>query len=401
MRTRLLPVMIICLCVFSFAVPVGAEGSGVEIGYVFSPTITFNQMQLGETYVFSINVKNMGMTLKEGDLLEPTSYMFSGDLIFDVSYSFFREGAYEQGDEKVSYNQTLTSWDESYDVDLPSIGGTGTRWFSQGAEYGYDGVSADVDEWVTFHIDVLVFLEQYRIVSGQRKYYIGDLVAEAHDVFYVLSDGKVDYIESEIAQVGQDVATMRETVSTLESAFDETLDVDFSDLEAHYDSMKALFDGGDYVSALAQREVYSSTWREALNQALKERIVELKPYEEQQLDVLEELEKQRADYEAQISDLTDSLEAELASVSADYEGQLSELQEDYQQLETDHESSTETYESELALLNEELATVKYNNLLYLGGVAGLALMLVVLLVRMFRGRGSKKPETFEAPVYPL
>ena len=390
MRTRLLPVMIICLCVFSFAVPVGAEGSGVEIGYVFSPTITFNQMQLGETYVFSVNVKNMDMTLKEGDLLEPTSYMFSGDLILDVSYSFFREGAYEQGDEKVSYNQTLTSWDESYEVDLPSIGGTGTRWFSQDAEYGYDGVSADVDEWVTFNIYVQVFLEQYRIVSGQRKYYIGDLVAEANDVFYVVDGGKVDYIEAEIAQVELDVAAMKETVSTLESAFDETLDVDFSDLEAHYDSMKALFDGGDYVSALAQREVYSSTWREALNQALKERIVELKPYEEQQLDVLEELEKQRVDYEA-----------ELAAVSADYEGQLSELQEDYQQLETDHESSTETYESEMALLNEELATVKYNNLLYLGGVAGLALLLVLLLVRMFRGRGSKKPETFEAPAYPL
>jgi len=390
MRTRLLPVMIICLCVFSFAVPVGAEGSGVEIGYVFSPTITFNQMQLGETYVFSVNVKNMDMTLKEGDLLEPTSYMFSGDLILDVSYSFFREGAYEQGDEKVSYNQTLTSWDESYEVDLPSIGGTGTRWFSQDAEYGYDGVSADVDEWVTFNIYVQVFLEQYRIVSGQRKYYIGDLVAEANDVFYVVDGGKVDYIEAEIAQVELDVAAMKETVSTLESAFDETLDVDFSDLEAHYDSMKALFDGGDYVSALAQREVYSSTWREALNQALKERIVELKPYEEQQLDVLEELEKQRVDYEA-----------ELAAVSADYEGQLSELQEDYQQLETDHENSTETYESEMALLNEELATVKYNNLLYLGGVAGLALLLVLLLVRMFRGRGSKKPETFEAPAYPL
>jgi len=290
----------------------------------------------------------------------------------------------------VSYNQTLTSWDESYEVDLPSIGGTGTRWFSQDAEYGYDGVSADVDEWVTFNIYVQVFLEQYRIVSGQRKYYIGDLVAEANDVFYVVDGGKVDYIEAEIAQVELDVAAMKETVSTLESAFDETLDVDFSDLEAHYDSMKALFDGGDYVSALAQREVYSSTWREALNQALKERIVELKPYEEQQLDVLEELEKQRVDYEA-----------ELAAVSADYEGQLSELQEDYQQLETDHESSTETYESEMALLNEELATVKYNNLLYLGGVAGLALLLVLLLVRMFRGRGSKKPETFEAPAYPL
>lgn len=334
--------------------PVYAQSGGgaIQLDFEFSPEPAHMQMVYNETYIFAVKVVNLNLDLEKDEVVDPDEphFRFSGNLVLDTFFTVKREGNYQLGSESEKYNYTLDRHDESDDILLPEIGGFSSRWFSYACTTGYDGKNVTLDEWLTFSIDVSIYIEEYREISGVKKYYLGDLVSEAHLTFYVISDEKKDFVKDTMKSLNREVNNAEYTISNIEDELNEELEVDLTEYENIYNTMKACIDDGDYVSAMKEYSVYDPTWKDDLINLLQQRVGYMKPFEE---------------------------------LLANYSTEFSELTADYQALQADYENFTASHLAEVEVLNSELTIVKTNSRLYLFVMMALAAVSVIVIVRMF------------------
>ncbi len=367
MRAVLLILLIASLSVVS--VPVYAQAGGdVKIELEITPEPIHRQLVYGEIYVINVNVVNLDLDLEEDEVVDPTEplFKFTGNLVLDTSFKVEKEGSYRLGSETIHYNHSLQQWDKSYDIELPEIDESESQTEIYRAETGYEGDIANLDEWVTFSVDVYVYIEEYRVVGDVKKYYLGDLVDDAHLKFYVVSDEKIDHVQEALVSLYQGVISTRKAVSDIEAELGEELEVDLSGYTIRYNAMKAYVDDGDYVSAMAEYSGYEPTWRD---------------------EVIGEIMDSIADAQVQTEEAiqeTDDTEEWYEQLLEEYSNQFSELSEDYQALQTEYENFTAAYLAEVEQLTSELSSAKSTNRVYLFALIALAIIFILLVVRMLR-----------------
>ena len=386
------PRLLILLILVSAWLPVPVQALDykeyITLDFTFSPEAYYQQMELGRTYYFDVSVKNSGLNIEAGDVLDPLEpqVKFSGKLILFVSSTFRREGGFSKGDETVQYQHLVHSRDESYEVGFPDVGRSNVLMFLREIDYGYDQEDVDLDEWVTLTIDASLYFKEYAEVGGQKVYQFEEKITEAHMKYYVTSPDKVDYVEAAIDLVGADLAAASERISAIESDLSTTLSVDLSDYEAQYSTMTSQYDDGDYISALAGAEAYNSTWRGDLIEVMKQRVEGIRPIEQ----LLE-------DKDAEIADLQEYYTSQIEALEADYSEQLSTQLEDYvlqvSELTDVKESykrlylnSTALYDAEVDNLRADLSGLRSNNLVYLLIIVAFIGVFIVMIWRKIRRR---------------
>lgn len=388
MKARLLILFI--LITFTLAVPVQALDyeAYISLDFVFSPEADFQQMELGETYYFDVNVINSGLNIEADDVLNPLEpqVKFSGSLILFVSSTFRREGSFSQGNETVQYKHLVHSRDESYEVAFPGVGASNVLMFLREIDYGYDLEDVDLDEWVTLTIDASLYFKEYVMVGGEPVYRFDKKITETHMKYYVTSPEKVNYVESAIDAVGADLTAASEKISAIESDVGTNLSIDLSEYEGQYSAIRSHLDAGDYISALAGAEAYNSTWREDLIEAMKLRVEEIRPIEQLLKEKDEEIAGLISYYTGEIEALEEDYEGQLSTQFESYELQVSDLTREKRRFERLYLNATALYDAEVDNLRADLSSLRSNNQTYLLILAGLVVVFVLIVYRTLRRR---------------
>jgi len=369
---KTVPLVLLIISLFITGLPVRAQYTdSVQIQLRVTPRPKHDQLDYGETYVFDVKVVNLGLDLDKDEPVDPDRplFMFSGDLVVLVSYEVGRQGSYEMGGEPVPFNHTLERWDESHNIGLPRIERSKTITFTHKMSTGYDG-EADMDEWVTFSLDVYLYVEEYREVSGEKKYYLGDQVDEAHLTLYVISDEKRAFVADTLKILYDEITGAKFAVSIIEEELGAELDVDISGFDDVYLAMKARFDDGDYVSAMAEYSGVERTWKD---------------------DVIASLQQLVEDKQETI----DLQEAQIESQQADHENQAVADAERIEQLEEQlgaREEQLAAQEEQLAAQEEQLSaeilSLQSTNRLYLFAVIAVTVVFALVVVRYFVKRST-------------
>jgi hypothetical protein len=388
MKTRLL----LGLIMISALLPVPVQALDYEeyinLDFLFSPEADFQQMELGRTYYFDVNVMNSGLNIEAGDVLDPLEpqVKFSGKLILFVSSTFRREGKFIEGSETVQYQHLVHSRDESYEVALPGVGGSNVLMFLREIDYGYDLEDVDLDEWVTLTIDASLYFKEYANVGGEMVYRFDEKITETHMKYYVTSPDKVDYVEAAIEAVGADLDEASERISAIEIELDTTLSVDLSYYDMQYSTMTSQFNDGDYLSALAGAEAYNSTWRGDLIDVMKGRVEEIRPIERLLEEKDEEIADLIASYTSQIEALEEDYEGQLSAQLEDYTQQVGELTAEKLRYQRLYLNSTALYDAEVDNLRGDLTALRANNMTYLLIIVAFLGVFFLMIYRMIRRR---------------
>jgi hypothetical protein len=367
MKPILLILLIASLSVV--AVPVQAQGDAltrIDVGII--PKLTQMQLEYGEIYEFTIKVVNLQIDLEEDEPVDPADplYKFTGNLILDIFFKVGKEGRYQVGGETMIYNHTLLNWEKSYDIDLPKLKGSKSRTETHKLEIGYDGKEATLDEWVTFSMDTYVYIERYREISGEKKYYTGDPVAEDHRKFYVISDEKANYVKDALEMLNLERIAAKNSLSDIEDELGSELDVDLTGYDVAYATMRDYVDDDDYVSAMAVYSGFEPTWKDEALDEMKDEVV----------DAMQELEESTESYEELLEGHSNQIE--------DLREEKQSLQAEIEDITSDHLAEKEQLSAELEQLKTELSSVKSTSRLYLFGAIMIAILAILMILRGFR-----------------
>jgi archaellum component FlaC len=372
---RLLTLLLLLSCCL-YSVPANAQDDGekIRITFEFSPQPEHMQLWDDRSYVISVAVRNQDLTVKEGEAFDSDEplYLFSGELIIEVVETLRKEGSYLQEGGSASYNHTIERTQDVFNEPLPSKGRSLKKYFSFESAHRYDGATVDLDEWMTYSVDVYVNIEEYREVPGDRRYYVGDLLGEAHVRYNVMGGEKEGYVRGALEALEEQVEDVEGSLEKVEAATREDVDLDLTAYQGLLATMTAQVDAGDYVSAMETYSLYDPSWRDALIDAL--------------LDEIDYLGDQRRLLEQQMEGL---------------EEQIQSLADEIAALESDYESATSAYETEKEQLQSEVNAARGGSQIYLFSTAALAVVLIYLLYRMFRGgSGSPSEEVGDPLAFP-
>ena len=355
MKTRLL-ILITILSLGSFtmmALGQVPEGS-VSLEIVTTPEPAFSQIEYGESYEFELMVDNLNLDITEDAYIDPSvrDFRFSGKLILYVTLTAFEEGNRILGSSSQSYERALMEWDTSFDIPLPEVGGSSNHiiTYDTTENIGY-GSRVEVDEWVALVVDAQLYVERYRGEGEEKRYYLGDPVAEKTLKYYLTSRSKVDYVGDILDAVDWDLTRARATIADVEGQLGYSLGVDLRGFEALQSAMETAIEEGDYVTVMALYNGYESVWRDDL----EEKLVAEAEGKEVLVSALE-------DASVQLEDLTQSfltIEASLANVTASHRSEVQELE-------------------------ASLASAKTNGRLYLFGIVIALAGLVLVFLRSSR-----------------
>ncbi len=356
MKTRLLVLLMIISLGMAFAPVQGQvpEGS-ISLEVSFDPEPPFNQMIYGEIYDFQVVINNLNLDLEEGDTVHPIlNTKFSGDLVVHVSFVVSKEGVLPVGAEGQKYIIPMLGWEENNQVTLPSIGESNFIPYSYNASRMGYGTEVDIDEWVTFKVDINVYLWQYIEIEGDTVYLLSDSpIGESHLKFHIISNYKVAYVNDVFAAMDDEIDAATDAISDVEDELGRELDIDFGDYEVAYAAMNSHIEDGDYVSAMAVYEGYEPTWWDAVVTAMLGEVDAFEGLIEEYADQFEELTASYAELESQIEDVA-------------------------------------VKDAEIADLEAEIETLQSNSRLYLFGMVALGVVLIAALVRMFGKLPGKK-----------
>jgi hypothetical protein len=349
--------LLLLTCLIPVVVPVHGETEDIRITISFSPQTEHMQLRDDMSYIFTVSVRNKNTPLEEGDVIDPDRphYLFSGDVIVEVVQTLRLVGGYTLGETIVEYNNTLDASIDLLDEALPDEGKSFNDYFAFESEVSYDSVTVDLDEWITLTLDVYVNLEEYRIVSGARKYYVGERIGEAHEVYYIVGGEKEGYVRTVMNVLEEEIQKVTSTRTMVEAAVGDELGLDLSVYEGIFDAMKANVDAGDYVSAMNDYASYDPAWKDALVNALLYRITLLE------------------------DDIT-TTHTELESLTELYQ----QLSTDAAILTTEYENITATYMTENEALKVRLSSATTNTYIYQLVIVVLLVASVYIVVRFMR-----------------
>jgi methyl-accepting chemotaxis protein len=352
MKTRILVLLMIISLGIAFAPVQGQvpEGS-ISLEVSFDPEPAFSQMACNENYVIDVTINNLNLDLDEGDVVSTLpKAKFSGDIYVDISIIVSKEGVLKVGADTQDFVRTFHDFKESKDVPLPTVGS------SESIEFpyrhimvygsGFDEVS--VDEWITFNLDIQVYLLNY-LSEEPDKTDLSDSIGEAHLKYYVISDEKIDHVNDVFAAMKDELDEARDAISDIGDELGRDLDIDLGDYEAAYAAMNSHIEDGDYVLAIAAYEGYEPTWWDDVVTAMQGEVEALEGLIEEYADQFEELAASYEELQSQIEDIAEK-------------------------------------DAEIADLEAQIVTLQSNSRLYIFGMVALGVVLVAALVRMF---GSK------------
>jgi len=358
MKTRILVLLMIISLGIAFALVQGQvpEGS-ISLEISFDPEPAFSQMVYNENYVFDVTINNLNLDLDAGDVVSTSPRTkFSGDIVVHVSFIVSKEGGLMVGAETQDFVRPLLGWEESNDVDLPAVGSSESIGYSYRptTEYGGGFDEISVDEWVTFNVDIQIYLWEYIEISGEPdRYLLSDSIGEAHLKFHVISDDKIDHVNDVFAAMNDELDAARDAISDVEDELGRVLDIDLGDYEAAYAAMNSHIEDGDYISAISVYEGYEPTWWDDVVMAMQGEI-----------DTLESLNEAK---DTEIEGYSDQFE----ELAAEYEALQSQIED-------------------VADLEAQIETLQSNSRLYLYGMVALGAVLIAALVRMFGKLPGKK-----------
>jgi hypothetical protein len=350
MKTRLL-LLITLLLIVSVNVNVQGQTEGpVLLEIVTTPEPLFNQIDYDTIYHFVLNIRNLNLDLEEDDLINPGE-RFSGNLVLYLSFTVSKEWALQVGPTSRYYVTPLQKYETSYDISLPKVGDSDSIPFQYDtSNKGYDS-SVGLDDWITFTMEVQLYVEHYREIDGDKKFILGDLLGEKTLKYYVISRTKIDYVGEVLDEVGSEIIQARARIANIEGQIGEDFNVGLGTLESLYTAMYSAIEDGDYVTAISLYEGYTPTWENDLIDTLLDEIEAKK--------VLE-------------SDLDEALV------------QLEELTWDFQTIESSLVNLTASHQLEVQDLEDELSAAKTNSRLYIFGIAVAVIALVLVILRSMR-----------------
>ena len=263
MKSRLLMLTILTMGLFC-TTTVKAEDV-LTVSLIFdTPHPIYSQIEYGKVYTYYAKVENNGLDVDIGtriDFLIPNG-RFSGKLILDTSVTILREGIATIGDQKIPFSKLLERGDFSARKDLPGVNSSTSEGYLYEVTKNYDDWGIEVNEWITFNIDVSVSLEGYKELGGNIVYLQSIPVAEVSEKYYILSDEKKDFVNNIYGLLSTDYLMAQTNIMNIEAQTGVSMGINLNDFYGRITQMNTSIQIGDYVNAMEVYADYEPTWKD-------------------------------------------------------------------------------------------------------------------------------------------
>jgi hypothetical protein len=245
--TSLVLVFIIFFYMMIGGVKADISEDQVKMTVTASPEREFNQFESGAKCSFSVDIENLGLQVKQGDVVNETNTdeRYSGNFTVESTIYLRKEGRLSYGSQSTAYIYFLnnTIQDEYQSLAIPPINGTTNTFFRYNLTKGYEILGVRPDENLVLYQKVNLYVQTYSVSEGIDKLHVGRKIASYKATYYVIDAVKREYIKGKF----QDI---RYEISLLNMVNSEQVQINKAYYENILDAINSTIVNGDYVTAL-------------------------------------------------------------------------------------------------------------------------------------------------------
>jgi hypothetical protein len=263
MKSRLLPLIVLTIGLLC-STPVKADDV-ITLSLIFdSPLPVYDQIEYGKIYTYYARVENNGLNIEEGtriDFLIPNA-RFSGKIIIDTSITILREGIATIGNQKIPFTKQLERGDFSDRKDLPGMNTSISKGYIYGVTKNYDDWGVEINDWITFNIDIAVSLEGYKELGGSIIYLQSIPIATVSEKYHILTDEKLSYVDNIYSLLSTDYLLAQTKILEIEGQTEVNMGISLNEFYGKITQMNTSIQIGNYVKAMKVYADYEPTWKD-------------------------------------------------------------------------------------------------------------------------------------------
>jgi len=219
----------------------------VKMSVTASPERVFNQFESGAKCSFSVDIENLGLQVKQGDIANETNpdERYSGNFTVESLIYLRKEGRLSYGGQSISYISFLnnTIQDEFQSLTIPPMNGTTNTIFRYDLTKGYEILGVRPDENLVLCQRVDLYVQTYSASEGMEQLHVGQRIASYKAKYYIIDAVKREYLRGKF----QDI---RSEISLLNRVNSGQVQINKAYYENILDAINSTIVNGDYVTAL-------------------------------------------------------------------------------------------------------------------------------------------------------
>lgn len=219
----------------------------VKMSVTASPERVFNQFESGAKCSFSVEIENLGLQVKQGDIANETNpdERYSGNFTVESTIYLRKEGRLSYGGQSTSYIYFLnnTIQHEFQSLTIPPINETTNTIFRYNLTKGYEILGVRPDENLVLYQRVYLYVQTYSASEGMDQLHVGQRITSYKTTCYIIDTVKREYLRGKF----QDI---RSEISLLNRVNSRQVQINKAYYENILDAINSTIVNGDYVTAL-------------------------------------------------------------------------------------------------------------------------------------------------------
>jgi hypothetical protein len=221
--------------------------SPAKISIITTPEPYLNQLTSGDSCRFQVTVQNLGVDVREGQIVNASipSVKYSGNFTLETTFELRKQGRLFYNGQSVSYITSLnnTQIDNYYSFKIPSINGTLSGVFTYNLTKGYEVFGVRPDEDMVLYFRVNLFVQTYSDATGTRQLQVGKMIKTQRNDYYIVDFVKQEYLRGKFLDIASEIGELKNINSG-----QVTIGKDY--FNNIVNSINATLTRGDYVNAL-------------------------------------------------------------------------------------------------------------------------------------------------------
>jgi hypothetical protein len=303
----------------------------MKVTYEITPAPVHSQVMAYESYVFNVTIDNLGVTVEPGEPVDESSQVkYTGGIIVSLKITIRGRGSYDFGEATTGYTTPTLEEVEYY---IPTkMPGNGTRaYVSFNHTFTKDAYEYRLKPYEDVEVTTKVasYYEVYDQTTGSNVPFRGLEIASSTEVYHLIDDTKIAYIEGKLMDMADEVGTL--------SGLIRPEYVNTGLYVGMLKEMNTSIRDGDYTSALKTYQRYDEKYR--LN--LISNLTREASTSRQRAETISELERRIQLLELELENNinlkeleVDQLQARYSALSQTYQLKQAELDEAKQSLTT-------------------------------------------------------------------
>lgn len=218
-----------------------------KISIITTPAPYLNQLTSGDKCRFQVMIQNLGVDVREGEIVNASipSVKYSGNFTLETSFELRKQGRLFYNGQSVSYITSLnnTQIDNYYSFKIPPVNGTLSTSFTYNLTKGYEVFGVRPDEDMVLYFRVNLFTQTYSDANGTHQLQVGNKIKTQKNEYYIIDFVKKEYLKGKFLDIAGEIGALK-NINSGQIAIGKDY---FNNI---VNNINSTLTKGDYVSAL-------------------------------------------------------------------------------------------------------------------------------------------------------